>query len=677
VSTTTAFTKILVANRGEIALRIFRTARRMGYATVAVYSEADANALHVGAASEAVCIGAPPPRESYLNIGAIIAAAKKTGADAIHPGYGFLSENAEFAQAVLDAGVVWIGPTPESMHAMGNKAGAKRLLADKGVPMLPGYAGHDQTADVLANEAARIGVPLMIKAAAGGGGRGMRLVHDLADFPAQLTRAQSEALSAFGSSDVILERALLNPRHVEIQVFGDQHGNLIHLGERDCSVQRRHQKVIEEAPSPQVDASLRRQIGTAAVNAAKAVQYQGAGTIEFLMEGGQFYFMEMNTRLQVEHPVTEALTGYDLVEWQLRVARGEKLPASQEEALTRFEAGGHAVEVRLCAEDPARDFMPAAGRVLRWQPPSGSHIRIESALADGVDVPPFYDSMVAKVIAHAPTRTQACTALAHTLDDTVCLGLVTNKAFLSACLRHPVFLAGDATTPFIATHFAQGASSGPSGDQARSSFFALAAACLAQATAARYGERGNWSNSAREMVFLLRDCSATEAKPVEVRLSVSSGAKRPFHADFQAVAAGNTHSIGFSEALPATSGGAIELDGVRTHYVAHQAGHDLHLAVNGQTLCFADVTHARPKRADTTLADGVIKANMNARVAAIVNAKPGDIIKAGTPLVVLEAMKMEHPLVLKADVTLKAIHVQVGTQVAPPLPLVEFAAVAQ
>jgi geranyl-CoA carboxylase alpha subunit len=662
-----ALSKILVANRGEIALRVMRTAHRMGYATVAVYSEADAQALHVRAAGQAVCIGTPPSRDSYLNMEAILRAAASTGADAVHPGYGFLSENADFAQTVQAAGLTWIGPSPEAMRAMGNKAGAKRLLADRAVPMLPGYAGQDQSSDTLQQEAARIGVPLMIKAAAGGGGRGMRLVTDLAEFSAQLARAQSEALAAFGSSEVILERALLNPRHVEIQVFGDNHGQVIHLGERDCSVQRRHQKVIEEAPSPRVDAVLRRSMGAAAVAAAQAVNYQGAGTMEFLAEGGQFYFMEMNTRLQVEHPVTEALTGYDLVEWQLRVARGEPLPATQDEVLARFESGGHAIEVRLCAEDPAQDFRPAAGTVSRWQP--ATQVRVESALADGVDVPPHYDSMVAKLIAHAPTRVEACATLARALDDTVCLGLITNKAFLASCLRHPVFVAGEATTPFIATHF-------PPRDPALppprpdSRLAAIAAVALAQQAAATYGELGHWSNALHESVMLLAEPGQTQSAPLTVRLSreIPQGTipKRPFHGLFRVVIGENAHSIGlFGPHL-------WEIDGVQETCVTHIQGNAVHLGWRGGSYALSDRTHAPPVRADRSLTDGMIKATMNARVAAVVDAAPGSLIKAGTPLVVLEAMKMEHPLALKSDVRLKAIHVQVGAQVAPPLPLVEF-----
>src|SRR4051812_2794969 len=391
----TPFHKILIANRGEIALRIMRTARRLGYGVVAVYSDADADALHVREADEAGGIGEALPARSYLNIDAIIAAAKTSGADALHPGYGFLAENAAFARACRDAGLVFIGPSPESIEAMGNKAGAKAIMQAAGVPCVPGYQGADQSDAVMLAEAQKTGFPVMIKAVAGGGGRGMRLAPDAAAFPDLLRSARSEAQGAFGDPAVILERAIMNPRHIEIQVFGDRHGNAIHLGERDCSVQRRHQKLIEEAPSPAVSDELRARMGAIAVKAVQSIGYEGAGTLEFLLDsGGCFYFMEMNTRLQVEHPVTEAITGLDLVELQLRVASGEPLGLRQEDV--RFS--GHAIEVRLCSEDPMHDFMPQSGRMALWQMPG--QLRVEHALRSGAEIPPFYDSMIAKLIAH-------------------------------------------------------------------------------------------------------------------------------------------------------------------------------------------------------------------------------------------------------------------------------------
>ena len=389
------FRNILIANRGEIALRIMRTARRLGYGVVAVYSDADRDALHVRCADQAIRIGEPLPAQSYLRVEAIIAAAKAAGADAVHPGYGFLAENEDFARACRDAGLVFIGPSPEAIKAMGNKAGAKTIMQAAGVPCVPGYQGADQSDAAMLAEAKNIGFPVMIKAVAGGGGRGMRLVADAAAFPDSLRSARSEAQGAFGDPTVILERAIVDPRHIEIQVFGDAFGHAIHLGERDCSVQRRHQKLIEEAPSPAVSPELRARMGAVAVAAVKSIGYEGAGTLEFLLDAsGEFYFMEMNTRLQVEHPVTEAITGLDLVELQLRVASGEPLGLRQQD----IQFSGHAIEVRLCSEDAGQDFMPQSGRMALWQMPD--ELRVEHALQSGSEIPPFYDSMIAKLISH-------------------------------------------------------------------------------------------------------------------------------------------------------------------------------------------------------------------------------------------------------------------------------------
>jgi geranyl-CoA carboxylase alpha subunit len=443
----TPFSKILIANRGEIALRVMRSAREAGYRTVAVYSSADANARHVHEADQAVCIGEALPAQSYLNIGAIIDAARKTGADAVHPGYGFLAENERFSQACRDAGLVFIGPSPQAIASMGNKAGAKRLMIEAGVPCVPGYQGADQSEARLFAEAQHIGWPVMIKAVAGGGGRGMRLVPSGPEFAELLRSAQSEAKNAFGDATVILEKAIVEPRHIEIQVFADRHGQAIHLGERDCSVQRRHQKLIEEAPSPAVSAQLRARMGADAVAAVKAIGYEGAGTLEFLLDrDGNYYFMEMNTRLQVEHPVTEAITGLDLVALQLRVASGEPLLIAQEDVTFR----GHAIEVRLCAEDADRGFMPQSGTMALWQP--AARLRVEHALGKGGDIPPYYDSMIAKVISHGATREEARRKLIAGLQDMVALGVTTNQVFLASCLQHPVFAQGGATTAFIGQH---------------------------------------------------------------------------------------------------------------------------------------------------------------------------------------------------------------------------------
>ena len=424
-----SFHRILIANRGEIALRIIRTARRLGYETVAVHSSADAGALHVRAADRACLIGGAAPSASYLRSDAIIDAARRSGADAIHPGYGFLAENAGFARGCRTEGLVFIGPSPEAIALMGDKARAKDAMRRAGVPCIPGYQGEDQSDERLAAEAERIGFPVMIKASAGGGGRGMRRAGTREEFVPLLRSARSEADHAFGDPTLLIERAIEGARHVEIQVFGDRQGNAIHLGERDCSVQRRHQKLIEETPSPGVSPELRARMGAAAVAAVKAIGYEGAGTLEFLLDGaGDFFFMEMNTRLQVEHPVTEAVTGLDLVELQLRVARGEKLPLRQDEV--RFS--GHAIEARLCAEDPDMDFLPQSGRIALWRPPAD--LRVEHAIEDGSEILPFYNSMIAKLIAHAATREEARRMLAHGLADTVVLGVRTNAAFLRRCL---------------------------------------------------------------------------------------------------------------------------------------------------------------------------------------------------------------------------------------------------
>ncbi|HVP08486.1 MAG TPA: biotin carboxylase N-terminal domain-containing protein, partial [Burkholderiales bacterium] len=392
-----AFRSLLVANRGEIALRVMRTAKRMGLRTIAVYSDADRDAPHVRAADAAVRLGGPAPKDSYLNIAAIIEAARRSGADAVHPGYGFLAESERFSIEVIQNNFVWVGPPSAAIRAMGDKANAKAIAAKAGVPVLPTYDRNPE-------------FPLMVKAVAGGGGRGIRIVLSESDLQQALKMASSEAEHSFGDGRVLLEKALLDPRHVEVQIFADTQGNCIHLGERDCSVQRRHQKIVEESPSPAVDAKLRAAMGEAAIRAAKAVEYVGAGTVEFLLEDGKFWFMEMNTRLQVEHPVTEALTGYDLVEWQLRVAAGEPLPARQEDV--RFS--GHAIEVRLCAEDPEKDFLPQAGTLALWRPSDA--VRVEHALETGTAVPPYYDSMIAKLIAHAHTRDAAREKLAAALD---------------------------------------------------------------------------------------------------------------------------------------------------------------------------------------------------------------------------------------------------------------------
>ncbi|MDN5939665.1 MAG: acetyl-CoA carboxylase biotin carboxylase subunit, partial [Salinisphaera sp.] len=494
-----AIGSVLVANRGEIAVRVLRGAARMGYHTVAVYSDADAGALHVRVADQAVRIGPPPAAESYLDAAAIIAAAKAAGADAIHPCYGFLAENADFARAVEAAGLVFVGPSPEAIDLMGNKRAAKERMEAAGVPCVPGYRskkGSSARVDTLRKKAVEIGFPVMIKAAAGGGGRGMRLVEDEAEIADAIKSARSEAKSAFGDDEIILEKAVTGARHVEIQVLADAHGNVIHLGERDCSIQRRYQKVVEESPCPVVTPKLRRAMGEAAVAAAKAIDYRGAGTVEFLLGAdGAFYFMEMNTRLQVEHPVTELVTGIDLVEWQLRVAAGETLAMGQDE----ITLTGHAIEVRLCAEEPANGFLPQTGPILAWHAPAGEGIRVDHGVLDGGEVSPFYDSMQAKLIAYGPNRETARRRLLQALDDCVFLGLPTNRDFLRLILAHPQFAGGKFDTGFVPAYFFDPAAALPEPDSRHHS---LAAALFfhanAEALAASAGlsrELTAWRNS--------------------------------------------------------------------------------------------------------------------------------------------------------------------------------------
>jgi len=444
------FSKILIANRAEIACRIMRTAKEMGIVTVAVYSDADESAPHRLMADEAVHIGPSPATESYLDIGKIISAAKSTGAEAIHPGYGFLSENAAFAGACKAAGLTFIGPSETVIAKMGNKAEAKKIMATAGVPCIPGYEGEDQSDEAFLRKAEAIGFPQMVKAAAGGGGRGMRLVAKPEKLQKALASARSEAERAFGSGELILEKAILEPRHIEIQVFADNHGNVVHMGERDCSIQRRHQKVIEEAPSPAVSPELRAEMGATAVAATKQIRYSGAGTFEFLLDvDGNYYFLEMNTRLQVEHPVTECITGLDLVEWQLRVAAGEPLPLMQDEIIFK----GHAIEARLYAEDPYKGFLPKPGILTKWRASEGPGTRTDHGLADGYEVTPYYDAMIAKVVGYGATREIASQNLQAALDQTATKGLTTNRQFLISCLSHAAFSDGEVTTAFIDTYF--------------------------------------------------------------------------------------------------------------------------------------------------------------------------------------------------------------------------------
>jgi len=638
------FKKILIANRGEIACRIIRTAQALGYRTVAVYSEADAQALHVALADEAVCIGPAPVRESYLNVAALLAAARSTGADAVHPGYGFLSENDGFAQACLDAGLVFIGPDPQAILKMGNKAGAKRLMLAAGVPCVPGYQGTDQSDATLLTKAAEIGFPIMVKAAAGGGGRGMRLVEHPQDLAVALVSARSEAGNAFGSEELILERAVMEPRHVEIQVFGDRHGHIIHLGERDCSIQRRHQKVFEEAPSPAVTPALRAHMGAAAVAAARSVNYVGAGTVEFLLDReGRFYFLEMNTRLQVEHPVTECITGLDLVAWQIAVARGEPLPLTQEQV----QLNGHAIEVRLYAEDPYAGFLPQSGDVALWSPPTGEGVRVDHGLASGQTVSPHYDPMIAKIIAHGATRDQARRRLIGALQRTRLLGLPHNRAFLEAVASHPAFAAGETTTAFIARHFGAAALVRPAPD---SLALALASTLWFEASATPLAA-APWRSSG----------------PARWPMLIGEGEHR--HAVHITATGSHSYTLEVGAALhhitlSGREGECLQLiaDGVQQHATAVFAGGVLHLELGKLSASFEDLTYDPPAAAAGS-AESRVLAPMNGRVLAV-DVQHGDTVTKGQRLVVLEAMKMEHQLLARRDGVVDQVAVRAGDQVA-------------
>jgi 3-methylcrotonyl-CoA carboxylase alpha subunit len=638
------FSKILIANRGEIACRVIRTARRMGVATVAVYSEADAGALHVALADEAWPIGPPAPRHSYLDIVKIIAAARDSGAEAIHPGYGFLSENAEFAEACAAAGIVFIGPSPEAIRAMGSKAAAKALMERHGVPVVPGYHGAEQDDDRLLAEAERIGFPVMLKASAGGGGRGMRVVRAAGDFARALDGARREAKGAFGDDRMLVERYLERPRHIEVQVFGDLHGNIVHLWERDCSIQRRHQKIVEEAPAPGLDEARRQFVGEAAVAAARAAGYVGAGTVEFIAEGDAFYFMEMNTRLQVEHPVTEAVTGLDLVEWQLRVAAGERLPLCQHEIPLR----GHAIEVRLYAENPARNFLPATGTLRALHLPVGDGIRVDTGVRAGDAVTPHYDPMIAKIIAAGPDRAAARARLRRAVADTAVVGVATNLGFLARVLADPQFAAGAVDTGFIERR--RDALLAPAGAPPP---FALAAAALsrvlpeAAAAADPWARRDGWRlNLAPAEQTLVFRCDGEEHAATATR--TADGWRLEFGDGVRHAAA----------ALPADGHLAVALDGVRrTLRVVADAG-AIVVFDAGERWDF-DVLDPLAPPEGAALGPGRLTAPMPGRVVQLFVAA-GDPVRQGQPLIVVEAMKMEHTIAAPRDGIVAGVHYAPG-----------------
>jgi 3-methylcrotonyl-CoA carboxylase alpha subunit len=643
------FDKILIANRGEIACRIIRTARRLGIATVAVHSDADASALHVALADEAVRIGPAAAAESYLAIPAILAAARATGCQAIHPGYGFLSENPGFAEAVAEAGLAFIGPSAAAIRAMGLKDAAKRLMAEAGVPVVPGYHGEDQDDALLADQAALIGYPVLVKAVAGGGGKGMRRVDHPRDFAAALASARSEADAAFGNPAVLIEKFVPNPRHVEIQVFGDDHGNVVHLFERDCSLQRRHQKVIEEAPAPGMTPETRAAMGAAAVQAARAIGYTGAGTVEFIAEGGGghgpdgarglrpdgFWFMEMNTRLQVEHPVTEAVTGTDLVEWQIRVAAGEPLPLAQSDLVLT----GHAVEARLYAEDPARGFLPATGTLARLAFPDD--VRVDTGVREGDAITPHYDPLIAKVIAHGRDRATALTRLARALAETTVAGSTTNLGFLARLVSHPEVRAGRLDTGLIDRHLAALAGPRPPSPAVRATA-ALAALGLLDARDPFTGF-ALWAPLLRLVALRIGDETWEQAVAVEGR--------GRFRVDGRAVAV-----TGEGDDLRVTLDGAR----LRLRVAAHGAavtvldGAEAHVAVLPDSLAGAAAAAASGDEVRAPM-PGLVK-----RLAA----RPGQAVEAGEILAVLEAMKMEHGLAAPRAGVVAEVHVEEGAQVS-------------
>ncbi|HEY2930037.1 acetyl/propionyl/methylcrotonyl-CoA carboxylase subunit alpha [Piscinibacter sp.] len=663
------FKKILIANRGEIACRVAATAKKLGIRTVAVYSDADANAKHVLACDEAVHIGAPSPKDSYLRGERIIEAAKATGAQAIHPGYGFLSENEDFAQACADAGLVFIGPPPSAIKAMGLKAESKQLMEKAGVPLVPGYHGANQDPDLLRREADRIGYPVLIKASAGGGGKGMRAVNASAEFDAALASCKREAINSFGDDAVLVERYVTRPRHIEIQVFGDTQGHVVYLFERDCSVQRRHQKVLEEAPAPGMSEARRREMGEAAVAAAKAVGYVGAGTVEFIAEpteGGdlRFYFMEMNTRLQVEHPVTEAITGLDLVEWQLRVASGEPLPLKQSE----LRIHGHAIEARLCAENPDAQFLPATGRLDVYRTPQQAasferaEVRVDAGVREGDAISPYYDSMIAKLIVWGADRAQALARLDAALAQTHIVGLHTNVAFLRRVVQSRSFAGADLDTALIERERAVLFDAPPLPLALAAAGVVAHALATEQAlqTADPWSRRDGWRlHGAALRRFDLEAQGTHHVARLErshdggMRLGV--GAE---HWPFSVVSRGEVHEV--------------TLAGQRHRLTVYAIGERLSIfAPDGQAVLreIDPIAHA----GEGAVEGGRLTAPMPGKVIAFL-AQPGDAVKLGQPLAVMEAMKMEHTITAPRDGTIEALLYAAGDQVSEGGELLRLAA---
>ena len=666
------FNSILIANRGEIACRVIRTAKELGYRTIAVYSDADAGAPHVQLADEAVRIGAGPVGESYLLAERILEAAVTSGAEAIHPGYGFLSENAAFAQAVEAAGLVFIGPSAEAIEVMGNKAESKRRMIAAGVPCVPGYAGHDQSDECLLVEGAKISLPLMVKAAAGGGGRGMRLVHDQADLANAIKLARAEAESAFGSGELILEKAIIKPRHVEIQVFADTFGNTVHLGERDCSVQRRHQKVIEEAPCPIMTPELREQMGQSAIEAAKSVNYRGAGTVEFLLDSGKnaaFYFLEMNTRLQVEHPVTELITGLDLVALQIAVAQGEQLGLEQAD----IQLEGHAIEVRLYTEDPSQDFLPASGPVELWQPASAVGLRIDSGICSGQGISPFYDPMVAKVIGYGPNREVARQRLIAGLKETVLFGTPNNARFLIQCLEKQQFIDGLSTTAFIAEEFSEADLANPLPEFADAAVAAVLELRL---------EHNQLFQRALGVSHNLRDWTSASCLVSRKQyqfdeliydLAISPEGKDSYRITGMVAAmdTGESPSVVVTLSQLQDTSAQLLVDGkaITAIYMSPKKG-QLYCSIQGRSAFFKDLI-ILDGLADEAVGGGRVISPMHGLLLDVLVA-PGDLVVKGQVLAVLEAMKMHYEITAEIDGTVIEVSAVTGNQVATDDLLIEI-----
>ncbi|HKP65889.1 MAG TPA: acetyl/propionyl/methylcrotonyl-CoA carboxylase subunit alpha [Casimicrobiaceae bacterium] len=668
------FNKILIANRGEIACRIAATARRLGVRTVAVYSDVDAKSLHVTVCDEAIRIGAAAPRASYLNGAAILDAAKRSGAQAIHPGYGFLSENETFAADCANAGVVFIGPPPAAIAAMGSKSAAKAIMARAGVPVVPGYHDDDQDPALLAREAARIGFPVLIKATAGGGGKGMKVAASAAEFASALASAQREAKASFGDDRMLVERYLRTPRHIEIQVFADTHGNVVHLFERDCSIQRRHQKVLEEAPAPGMEVARRRAMGDAATAAAKAIGYVGAGTVEFIAEqDGTFYFMEMNTRLQVEHPVTEMITGLDLVEWQLRVAAGEPLPVEQ----SALKIRGHAIEARIYAEDPARGFLPSIGTITHWRMPvDADNVRIDTGFREGDDVSRFYDPLLAKVIAWGEDRERARMTLLHALDASEVTGVTTNISFVARVVAHPSFASGHLDTGLIETN--REALFAPAGAAPER---ALIAAALSEYQAIERAALAVSPNAAdRYSPWRLADTwwNGTTTHHINVVLADDAGQRsvimRP-NANGSVTLGGDVAPLA---ARAETRAGRLFVAAERDGTPDVDASFAAAVVRDGDVLhVFGSRSRALLTRIDPLAhADdepahgGHLTAPMSGTVVAVL-VKPGDTVDKGAPLIVLEAMKMEHTITAPAAGKIAAVNYGIGDRVAEGAYLVD------